>query len=1005
MTLEEEYLAWNHAIAEELYPPLDYPKLVFLDIEGDALEKIARARGVETEDVVPTLNLLVQSLLDTSTYNSTFRWFEQQTKSWYARKSLKPPPALGLLVVLALAAERMERSEGLSSSNYYGQLSQLLELDEKYLGQAYRSVSDLLWDSLTTWLNQFGGKRGRPVDFTIGNHSYIGKPRAQALVRDVDKRRLQSFFQEFDLSPHTELEPHQLEPLLDVWINNSYTASSQLRELWGKDDVRPHLITAISDVLASWDGEIGDGGEEAHLASRVRLAMSMEGMRQALRVAFVFEVPRHEEPRLATLSTPEGEHRIELSPHGPGEMIAPELPDLLSPETILETDITVKDAYGGVLTHKPRGFVAFRLDPATGVWVEVVQTRLGDELKILTHNNYQHHGYPLEELLADISGTDWTIKTRADHGEIPEGWALIEGIVVSGYPAVEKLQQLDDRNTLTSITTSALELSGGVKIPTQRGATPHYHCDHPPVFTASAEGQPFTLALLDILDGHEDLMADPWVSNEGESIVVNLHDLELDPGHYTFVMIVQGKERRRPFWLVRSGTKAGVTWEYEPITHHPHDPLFAINRPSGSPADNGHTIKGIPTFTHPLPGVEKTEIADHLRPTPWWRRERARTHSPRRVGRFSEQKCVWDNTHYIIIEQATIDETFTAQGTSKGVCKHCGREQIYSNNYKSNNARWVRQQLKQHDRRRPQQVKAREKALGTSVDWDLAWDVVATIGGGTHTQLRHVTNIFDPSSRFYHEFLTTLETLGHIEVRRDLHTGEVTHWETLPPTIIDSNGVSRFVGRWTTQDIQALTRAGITITWEAFEDSPSRITTTASPQTIQQVIPHSQVGTDPAHTLAATLPQLSQVVANLPTTSLPDATRWERYDAATDSWNPTPYVGQPGAYRATTYTRQYFLVNEEDLAHHQGRVVNVTLAKHAAAMMDHRYPPLLAYSEADEQLVVPLGANLPGMYGRCATLISGQPPRRRNLPNIGSYVIYDNLPAPLAHRLVYLMGS
>lgn len=136
MRLVEEYRAWNISIAEGLFPELSIPALAFLDLEGDALDELAEERGVESGNVIPELVSLVRRLLNTTTLTSTFDWFRTQTRRWRAAVALEPPPALGLLALFATAAERMERGDGISASNYCGQLSRLLGIDVDRVGGA-----------------------------------------------------------------------------------------------------------------------------------------------------------------------------------------------------------------------------------------------------------------------------------------------------------------------------------------------------------------------------------------------------------------------------------------------------------------------------------------------------------------------------------------------------------------------------------------------------------------------------------------------------------------------------------------------------------------------------------------------------------------------------------------------------------------------------------------------------------------------------------------------------
>lgn len=1000
MRLMDEYASWNRTIAEALFPPLEVPALVFLDLEGNALELIAEDRGVKSDEVVQELVSVVRKLLNTETLTSTFGWFAAQTRRWSAQKDLSEPPALALLTLFALGAARMESGDGMRASNYYGQLSRLLDIDEKRVGAAYRNVSDLLWDSLGTWLNQFGGVRGLPVTFAIGEHPYVGRARAQALVRDADRRRLQSFFQEFDLSPYSSMTEDQLEPLLAQWMEMSHAPSRQLVELWNKDEVRPHLIAAVSNVLATWDGHLSDRDDTGIIASRIRLALDRVRLRRAVNLSFILEVPRYEEARQAKLRTAEGEVSIALVPGRPGEMVAPELRDVLTPQALLEGVVEITDQHAGELVRKPRRLIVLRQDPMSGSWIEVSQVRLGDEIKILIRQDYD-----VTDILGDISGTDWTIQVGGELPGLPEGWALIEGIVIVGRPAAQ-ISAFDDRNVLIPITQIAFDFSSGLQIPTPPGAKPHYHCDAPPGVTASANGEPFRLLLFDLTDGTPILVQEPWESREGDPIIANLKELELDPGHYGFSLNVGGTERSKEFFLLRSGALAGTEWRYQTVAHDSDDPLFAVNRMRDRDSASEYLVQGLPNYSvEDAPMIDQS-VVEQLTPTPWWRRERHKRSTYVNVPVLDQSSCIWTGRHRELIETSVPDEYGKHRGVSIGVCQGCGRQKRYFNSYWRNHMRWRRKREQQDiENERPKRVTTREKSLGTSVDWDLVLDLVIIVGGGDANVLRRITKQFDPSARFYHEFVTTLETLGHIEVRRDLHSGEITEWETAPTSVVDTGDRRRLVGHWTAEDLKHLEQMGIPLQRHKHDDGPSLVTTSATAEEIEEASPGNFVVKNPAEVLAASLPPLRDVIAEIPLTTLPNPLRWERYDALTDAWVQVFSVDEPGAYRTGGYQRQYFLVDEESVNTHQGRLVNVPTAKHASAMMDHRYPPLMSYSREERQLIVPLGAPLPGMYGRSATLASGRPPRRRDLPGVGSYVVYHDIVPELAERLAGLIGE
>src|SRR5699024_3584990 len=150
--------------------------------------------------------------------------------------------------------------------------------------------------------------------------------------------------------------------------------------------------------------------------------------------------------------------------------------------------------------------------------------------------------------------------------------------------------------------------------------------------------------------------------------------------------------------------------------------------------------------------------------------------------------------------------------TSLGVSSGCGRTRRYFNSYWRNYRRWKRTQgAGRRSVHQPRPDVSTTRSLGTQVDWNLAWEVLVTLGGGDAKLLNRVTRQFDPSARFFHELVATLEDMGHIEIQRDLASGEIETWETAPTTVVDDGNSRRLIGHWSGATLRDLARAGIKV--------------------------------------------------------------------------------------------------------------------------------------------------------------------------------------------------
>ena len=77
---------------------------------------------------------------------------------------------------------------------------------------------------------------------------------------------------------------------------------------------------------------------------------------------------------------------------------------------------------------------------------------------------------------------------------------------------------------------------------------------------------------------------------------------------------------------------------------------------------------------------------------------------------------------------------------------------------------------------------------------------------------------------------------------------------------------------------------------------------------------------------------------------------------------------------------------------------DVYLSKHLAARDDGRV--LLAYTRQSQKLVVPLGADLPGLYARVAVLCSGRLPDAYPRQK---YLVYHDVPHDVADAIAGLL--
>ena len=148
-----------------------------------------------------------------------------------------------------------------------------------------------------------------------------------------------------------------------------------------------------------------------------------------------------------------------------------------------------------------------------------------------------------------------------------------------------------------------------------------------------------------------------------------------------------------------------------------------------------------------------------------------------------------------------------------------------------------------------------------------------------------------------------------------------------------------------------------------------------------------------------TLPPLSKIEAALPRIPLPGAKRIQRFHLPSSSWVPAASADEPGAYRLDHgFTRTDVFRSQADVEAGTAALGTVQLIKHLAAR--HAGRAMLAYHPDRQLLAVPLGADLPGLYGRAAVLCSGRMP----VPDERQRVLaYRGMPQHVADALNSLL--
>lgn len=1006
MSAWQTYETWNDAVAEVFFPVQDDAEPVYMDFEDEALEMLGERTGTSADDVPAELGRVVAATLTKGGPAAIFETHVAHMRRWVRQGRRQVPPFLAVLGAFCVAAEQMESSDGMSSSNYLGRLRGVLgwDKDDHRLDQAYRRVAERFWGELNRWLLDLDGARGVPTAFAL-NHRYVGLTVSQALVRSADREKLKEFFLAYGFAAGTEVPPSELVTVLDGWISqNPSPVSTSLARLWSKEQARERIAQSAAVALASWDGSYrgrapGDLGSVRSARSQVVLTLELGGFpRKRFGLQALCYLPQPEQARDASIVTAEPPVQVELVPDLPGTLglgrgSALHAPDVLA--GVLGIWDSLSDA---VIERRPRRLVLFREDELSRRWVEAPQVMLGDSVRLLVHDSVLER---TEQVLEVVARPGWKRHPRAT-GQ-PEDWTVLSGVEVLAHPGdLVRANAIDDLQPLVPLTTSQLKIAGGFSLPGRMKGKWH-SWSAPEVRAVSDSPAGFVVRVLEVGADEDSGEQQEWLLAEwpdgGTGVVVqSLADLGLGDGDYRVEIVPTGKS-----------DPLTSTWVRLRSADTPDNKQWATASPVGY--GQGPGALGLPV------GDTDGEVKGHLVPTHWQRRDvepgarvpevpgwqrgqrsQARVESVVRLTMPDPTSCMYTGRHREHIDTVELDgRGRPTTPWSTGRCTECGMVRRYPTRLRWSGYNGRRETSPPPPR--PDLTGLQPVRSAGQRDWATAVDALLHLGGGSWSQLERIASQIEPSALFSDELTRTLEVLGLIDVRRDAESLQPTAWEITPTALVGTEAGALFSGYWPAglyeQVGSRLEERGIGLAVDEPEDGPASYFADCGADMLCDLIPEDVALVERAwQDLAEVLPDLSVVRDALPrrSDSLVGDITW--FQVRDNTWAKVSSLDAVGAFRVRRFSTTDVLRTPEDLDAGLVALTTVQLGKHLAALQEGR--PLLAYDKREKRLTVPLGADLPGLYGRAAVAASGTPPRAERAQRL---LHYDQVPLELALHL------
>lgn len=1005
----EPYRAWNESLTHEFFNAQFAGAPVYLHLDDTRMTLVARRLGVKAKNPVAKLAAAVRSTIDLTDSDPLREHATLARRWWRSRRRREladppaPPPFIALLTVFSVAAEQMGGDKEIAANAYYPHLYSLLgakkKSDQARLQKSFMNHSEQMWTYLNGWLDSYDGSLGLPTAFALG-YRFVGLPISQAIVREADRSALRSFFNEFGLPPGTDLPASDLRPLIQTWVDQPTTsATSRLRSMWASKSSHSRLADVVATELSQWDGSGASNAVGGAAVGRTSLCLNVNSFpRPRLESTIVATFPGVEDTDSISIVGNRGEVEMEAI-QLLGNRIRPRQPVPVDLNSLLVGLLTLRvPGAENPSIRLPRRVVTLRRDQLLGYFVESDQVSLGEDYLVLARNDRDLPD-KVSSLLDKHARPGWKPIDQKLPG-VPEGWVLFRNVQLLSAPTTPGHTDL---TPLVPLIRTKLTIDGGFRFP---GRVTRWSTAVPPEIRALADVDQISVELTSKWTTDENPVEVEWSSDTGV-LLVDLEFLNLKEGDYEVVLKSGETEIQSMQLRLRSGaTPDDAAWQRAPrLSHDLAHPLDALTARDHSEIEVDWAVDG--AWATPI--SNKPDSAS-IASTPWWSKAPSdkQTGTKLAIPPLDDKSCVFTGRHRFVMPPTPARQLTKRELKNQfiiGRCEGCGLIRRYPG--------WPprRTETLSGQQQDPADEKASlHNATAASlpeISWDVALDGLVHAGGGSVTALRSMASQVEGTALFVDNFTRGLEALAHIEVERDERL-EVARWEVGLKTLAElPDGRHLVCGGWNSVELSdlevAVNAAGGSLDAETRMGLTTRTVSGLTSHELKDLpdVASDQVflAPDAALAMAKLLPSLSEVEATLPRIPLPETKSIKWFDVERSRWQSAKSAELPGAYRLISrFTTIDIFRTEKDLTDRTAGRGSVQLNKHLAARAAGR--PLLSYDRTTSIASVPLGCDLPGLFGRVAVLCSGSLPDAQTSRSLLSY---RNVPPAVAgilsHRL------
>ncbi|MGR6900779.1 hypothetical protein [Glutamicibacter sp. BSL13] len=983
-----DYEAWNYALATAFFNSERAGQMVYLDKDDQAFEVAYTSLGLSTADeAVESLgHAVARRLCWNWSGRETFAEFDMLTRRWvYKRKMdrknnrpVQAPPLIALLMVLSIAAEKMQSSSHGTSTgegSFYVQLERTLGIPEnesKRLRHSFMISSEAYWEALSIWLEDFAGEIGLPSAYAL-MYRYVGLPISQALIRDTERRNIDRFFEEQGFIAGSSMSHAEMFAALDVWLTLSGTSANQnLRLIWAKAGNQDRVTELALAQFAAWQGPKVAGPKSTAAPRVTRCVLSWRNERKLLSTTAKFGlvvtqgVPEDGVGRI--LGEGGSESPVTFKPAGNNTYGVSFEGYQVNAASLVGSPVTIRTSEDLQIKRVPKRIAIFVRDALTASYVEVDRMVAGAEARILVRSDLQLVA-KVDEILKDT--TDRSYRTIQGGGKegIPEGWVAFVDVVSLRAPNPNLIEHADFAAFHPRLTTQ-MSLQGGLRLP---GRTRRWSAIAPMSLVITSEDSK-PVELYRIERDPESLRTSDKLLKEEITPPAKLNVHALAGGRSDFTLSLRRGSKTLQNMQVKlrhaDSSDSADPDQLRSIAHAVGTSLWPLNAVEDARSASGWVMGSMidaPEFNGDVLNLEVPTRVSWSGP-----RNFSRGRAVLRLPKPGEKSCIETGRHKFNLPD--FDGKYPKTQWMYAHCEMCGLSKRHPTRPKD-------AKKKEHVDNLIRQRLPRMSAVASTPNLSAFLDALMFLGAGSRKEFSVLSRQLEDSALFERQLLMSLEALAFIEVERD-DSMEAVAWESVYQGIAGTdNGDWLLTGPWSENLVEEMTEFVVNAGGASSKIEAGRLSVVhfsgmaegTLTDALEGYVDTDSVTPYSGRKLAETLPPLSSIVGNLPRTVFPFAQKYEYFLVENAQWVESEAAEIPGLYRLPRIQGSgYYLRTQNDIESGTAARVWAELGKHSAANILRR--PLLSYNASKRQLQVPLGAELPGLYGRAAVLASGKLP-------------------------------